>query len=113
MLSRIFNLHVIDNLLTFGYSYVFLDIYMNITKIVRICRIIVMGNVSRAEQNCKNWFLLPICMTTVLSSGACMFDETANINQILTRCLNRFGDFHFLIRDADTVKINFRHDVCI
>lgn len=53
-------------------------------------------------------------MTTVLLSGACVFvDESANSNQILTRCLNRFGDFHFLIRDADTVKINFRHDVCM
>lgn len=63
----------------------------------------------------KTCFFGQICMATVLpSGGAYVFvDESTDINQILTRCLNRFGDFHFLIRDADTVKINFRHDVCI
>lgn len=75
-----------------------------------------MGNVSRAQQKLqKTGFFGQICMATVLpSGGAYVFvDESTDINQILTRCLNRFGDFHFLIRDADTVKINFRHDVCI
>lgn len=68
------------------------------------------------SKNCqKTGFFGQICMATVLPScGAYVFvDESTDINQILTRCLNRFGDFHFLIRDANTVKIDFRHDVCI